>query len=197
VGSLGVPAGGDQGKPLAFGGAVSDVWGPVTAAWDFGDGSSAPGPDATHAYAAAKTFTATLTATDAAGNSSSAGGQVVVADTRAPRVLSFGMTNSVFEVGARPTPLAARRTPRGTTFRFRLSERATARIKLQRKRGRKWKTVGTLRRRAAAGRKRVPFSGRLRRKALAPGRYRAVLVAVDAAKNRSKPRRLSFRVVHG
>jgi hypothetical protein len=43
----------------------------------------------------------------------------------------------------------------------------------------------------------VPFSGRLRRKPLTLGRYRAVLIATDRSKNRSKPRRLSFRVVHG
>jgi len=56
-------------------------------------------------------------------------------------------------------------------------------------------TQGTLRRTAPAGSKRVPFSGRLRRRALHLGRHRAVLVAVDAAGNRSRPRRVGFKVV--
>jgi hypothetical protein len=41
----------------------------------------------------------------------------------------------------------------------------------------------------------VAFSGRIKRKALAPGRYRATLRAVDAAGNRSRPRRTSFVIV--
>jgi hypothetical protein len=193
---LAAPAGGGQGDTLAFGGGVFDVWGPVSAAWDFGDGASAPGTAATHAYTLPGTFMAALTAGDAGGNSATRSAQVIINDTVPPSVLSFGMTHRAFAVGAKPTPLAARRrAPRGTTFRFRLSEAGTARIGIQRKRGRRWKTVATLRRKAPAGPKRVPFSGRLRRKALRPGRYRAVLVAVDAAKHRSRARRLGFRVV--
>jgi hypothetical protein len=188
---------GEPGEPLAFGATVTDVWSAFTAAWDFGDGSSAPGPAASHAYARTGSFNSVLTATDAEGNVATQGATVTVRRIP-PRILSFGMTHRVFSVGAKATPLsgARRRVPVGTTFRFRLSEAATARIAIQRKRGRKWKTLRTLKRRAPAGPKRVPFSGRLRRKRLATGRYRAVLVAVDRAKNRSKPRRLGFRVVH-
>lgn len=39
------------------------------------------------------------------------------------------------------------------------------------------------------------FTGRLRRHALRPGRYRLVAVATDAAGNRSAPKRTSFRIV--
>ena len=106
------------------------------------------------------------------------------------------MTHRRFAVGSKRTALSgARRVPVGTKFRFRLSEPATARIAVQRKRGRKWRTLGTLKRKSAAGTRVVAFSGRLGRRALRPGRYRAVLTAVDAAKNRSKPRRLGFKVV--
>ena len=41
------------------------------------------------------------------------------------------------------------------------------------------------------------FSGRIGRRALAPGSYRATLVARDAAGNASKAKRLGFRVVRG
>jgi hypothetical protein len=194
IGALSVPSG-EPGDPLAFAATVADVWSPFTAGWDFGDGSSAPGPAATHAYRAKGTFTAALTATDSEGNTATQSAAALVRRVP-PRVLTFRMNHRVFAVGAKPTALSgARRIPRGTTFRLRLSEVATARMKIQRKRGRRWKTAGTLRRRAGTRVKRVPFSGRLRRKALRPGRYRAVLVAVDSDKNRSRPRTLGFRVV--
>lgn len=193
-----VPAVGDLREPRAFGATVTDVWSPFSSAWDFGDGSSAPGPGAGHAYTRRGTFNAVLSATDSEGNVGSQAAAVTVKRIP-PRILSFGMTHRAFAVGRKATPLsgARRRVAVGTVFRFKLSEAATARIAIQRKRGRKWRTLGTLKRKARAGNKRVPFSGRLRRKALTAGRYRAVLVATDRLKNRSKPRRLSFRVVHG
>jgi hypothetical protein len=195
IANVSIPSG-EPGDPLAFGATVTDVWSPFTAIWDFGDGPSALGPGATHAYARTGSFNAVLTAADSEGNAATQGGTVGVRRIP-PRILSFGMTHRRFAVGARATPLsgARRRVPVGTIFRFKLSEAATARIAIQRKRGRKWKKIGTLKRRAPAGPKRVKFSGRLRRKPLAAGRYRAVLVATDSAKNRSKPRRLGFTVV--
>ena len=50
---------------------------------------------------------------------------------------------------------------------------------------------------APAGASRHRFSGRIGTKRLAPGRYRATLVAADGAGNRSAPARLRFRVVSG
>jgi hypothetical protein len=197
ISSLATPAGGAPGEALAFGGEVSDVWGPVSATWDFGDGSGASGPAATHSYAAPGVFTAALAATDAAGNSTTASGPVNIAapDGTPPRILSFGATHTVFAVGRARTPLSASRVPVGTTFRFKASEPGSAAIGIQRKQGRRWKKLATLRRVARAGVNSVPFSGRLGRKALGPGAYRAVLTTTDAAKNKSKPRRLGFRVV--
>jgi hypothetical protein len=43
-----------------------------------------------------------------------------------------------------------------------------------------------------AGVSRVAFSGRIGK--LRPGRYRATLIATDAAGNRSRPKRVAFRV---
>ena len=48
---------------------------------------------------------------------------------------------------------------------------------------------------ANAGRNRKRFSGRIAGRRLSPGRYRAALVATDAAGNASKPKRVAFRVV--
>ena len=46
-----------------------------------------------------------------------------------------------------------------------------------------------------AGRQSTRFTGRLRRKALKPGRYRARFVAADAEGLKSHERRLKLRIV--
>jgi hypothetical protein len=45
------------------------------------------------------------------------------------------------------------------------------------------------------GANRFRFTGRLSRRALAPGRYRLVAVAKDGTGQRSATRRISFRVL--
>jgi hypothetical protein len=47
----------------------------------------------------------------------------------------------------------------------------------------------------APGRRSTPFSGRLGRRPLAAGRYRATLRATDAAGNLSRPVSVRFRIV--
>jgi hypothetical protein len=87
--------------------------------------------------------------------------------------------------------------------RFRLSEKATAKFTVQRrkrahKRGRKWRYVrvrGSFSKRGKAGLNGFRFSGRLRGKKLAHARYRLTLVARDGAGNRSAPKRVRFRIV--
>jgi hypothetical protein len=48
---------------------------------------------------------------------------------------------------------------------------------------------------SSAGPNRKKFSGKIGRRSLRPGNYRATLVATDAAGNRSAPKRLKFKVV--
>jgi extracellular elastinolytic metalloproteinase len=145
------------------------------------------------------------------------------ADTQRPVISRLSMTNRRFAVSRRRTPRVAtpaqrnRPAPRGTVFRFRVSEPATLRIAVERsRRGRRvggrcrsakrhlrrgtpcvrYVAVGTLVRRALpAGRSRVTFSGRIGRRPLRPGVQRAVFSATDAAGNRSRRRALSFSIV--
>lgn len=116
---------------------------------------------------------------------------------QAPAISRFGMTHTVFAPEA--ARAAARRKPkRGTKFRYTLSEAARVTITIQRKlRGRRtrYRRVGRLRAQEQAGRQSTRFSGRLKGKALRPGRYRASIVAVDSLGARSSARRLRFRVV--
>jgi hypothetical protein len=218
------PAAATVGVPAAFAvGAPSEVWGPVASiTWDFGDGATAAGTSVSHTYAAPGSATAKLVVTDAAGNAASASSTVPVAaaaapaDTTAPVVTGASLSRKVFAVGAAPTALTAKRHKRGTVIRFTLSEAASVKVAMRRaaagrRRGARCVTPtaklrharrctryvlkGTLQRSGKAGANAVAFSGRLGKRALKPGRYRAVITATDAAHNAGKPVTLSFRIV--
>jgi hypothetical protein len=109
------------------------------------------------------------------------------------------------------------RSGRVASFRFRLSERATARILIERslpgrrvgrrcvkptarlrrsRRCTRFLPAGTLSfRNRPAGANRIAFRGRIGRRALKLGSYRATITTTDPAGNRSAPRRASFRIV--
>jgi len=89
---------------------------------------------------------------------------------------------------------------RGTSFLFTLSEAARVTIKIERrKRNRKGRLtftrVGAFSAEGSAGPNRKRFSGRIGKKGLRSGRYRATLIATDRAGNASQAKRLSFRVL--
>jgi hypothetical protein len=136
-------------------------------------------------------------------------------DTDPPVVGPISMLRRRFAVSPRRTPVSARRKPRGTAFRFALSEDARVTVAIQRAlrgrraddrcslragRGRRCtvhRHVGSLARTLAAGTARVAFSGRIGRKALRPGRYRATVRAIDTAGNAARPRTIAFVTVRG
>jgi hypothetical protein len=84
--------------------------------------------------------------------------------------------------------------PLGTTFRYSLSEPARVAFSIERKQ-RKFTKIGELFQDAGQGAGSLAFSGRIGRKALVPGRYRATLVATDAAGSHSQARRAAFTVI--
>jgi hypothetical protein len=118
-------------------------------------------------------------------------------DTLAPVVRGFSATRTVFTVARASTPLAARASG-GTRLRYILSERARVTVAIKRavRRGGhvRLRTVGSLTRDGAQGANTIGFSGRIGRRALRPGRYRAVIRAIDAAGNRSQARTVRLRV---
>ena len=143
-----------------------------------------------------------------------AGGPTGAADTQAPFVNGFRASPSLFAVAHARTPLAAR-VPRGTRFRYTLSEdaRVTTTIKralpgrraggrclrprprLRRaKRCTRYRTAGTLKRSGTKGANAIRFTGRIGGRTLRPGRYRALITATDTAGNGSTPRTAGFRV---
>lgn len=131
------------------------------------------------------------------GGAGAGGGVGGAADKVAPVFLSASMKPSVFAVNRKGVAekLVAARVARGTQFRYRLSEAARVVFTIERRKGKRFVRVGRFAVRAKAGANTKRFSGRIGRRALTPGRCRAVLVATDAAGNRSKARRLTFRIV--
>jgi hypothetical protein len=135
----------------------------------------------------------------------------------APTISDARLTHRRFRAGSRSTPVLAR-APVGTTFRFTLSAPARVRIaithkvkglrkgskcvaptaKLRRQHARACKrtvSAGTLTRtNEPAGFDGIPFTGRIRGRALKPGSYRAVLSARNTGGS-ATPRALSFAVV--
>jgi uncharacterized delta-60 repeat protein len=125
----------------------------------------------------------------------------------APLTLSrIRLTSRAFVIGRRATsPVgraeAARRPGRGTAFVFRLNRAATVAIRIRRltRTGRVQRSARVVRltRAGLAGGNRVRFSGRVARRALRPGRYRAIVTAKDQAGSRSNRQTVSFRVLAG
>ena len=135
-----------------------------------------------------------------------------------PTISSLTETNRVFAVGhastARTGRTASAHTKRGTVFSFHLDQPATVTVVIRTaargghgcrpsnreargKRGcTRTITVATLTRSGRAGRNRAPFSGRIGRRPLKPGRYEAAFTATDSAGN-SSPQVLRFTVVKG
>jgi len=127
------------------------------------------------------------------GATAGGSGADLSADTQPPLITSLTSSHRTFAVGRDRTAVSA--IAGGTTLRYTLSEAATVTVRIRRARARR--VVGRLTRKARQGRNAVRFSGRIGRRALAPGRYRASVTATDAAGNRSASKRVSFRVVGG
>jgi hypothetical protein len=212
------------GQTVSFNGSKSSDTDPgdsLAYSWTFDDGSSAFGPLAAHAFATGAPHSATLTVTDPTGlkavTTVSLPGTATVADHERPVLSELSVVSPFAVAWPYADQLSAAANPQ--RHRLPLSPlRAGHRpdcnrpSRAGRKRGKRclkpsrglqharrctrWVAVGRLTRRGLkAGRHRTPFSGRLGRRALRPGPYRARLTATDLSGNRSKTRKLRFRVV--
>jgi hypothetical protein len=86
---------------------------------------------------------------------------------------------------------------RRSSVSYGLSESARVVVKVQRRLAGKrprYRTLGTVAKPAKQGANRLKLSRRIRAKDARPGRYRAVIVAIDAAGNRSASKAATFRV---
>jgi hypothetical protein len=201
--SLTTPPKPRTGVAAEFSADVFDVFG-ATVEWKFGDGRSATGAAVEHTFrATGGTRTITVTATDPAGQSTTESRTIKVKDVT-PVVIS--------KVRVKPRAFAARggkgagaaKVNKGSSLRFRLSERARVRIAFERARrvGKRLRYIRLrsakpLQRKGRRGGNRVRLTGRAGAGAMAPGKYRAVLVATDTGGLKSKTRYARFRIVGG
>jgi len=203
----------DYGPTAAYGSSTPDTTLP-------GGPTASQVSAAVGGLAAATTYHVRIVATNLDGTSTGADRTFTTSggDSTAPVFLSASLKPKTFAVnrkGASEKVVAAK-AKRGTTFRYRLSEPARVVFTIQR--AAKGRRVGKACRKptranrtkractryvqakrfakqskTAANTKK--FSGRIGKRALRPGRYRAALVATDTAGNRSKGKRLTFRIV--
>jgi len=149
-------------------------------------------------------------------------GSSMAHDSTPPVLSSASLRPKVFAAArsrsSKPRAGAKPSSRRGTTVRYRLSEEARVAFRFERKtlgrrvggrcrrttdrnRSRRpcsrYRPAGSFTRESRVGKNRKRFSGRIRRKKLRPGRYRVTLRARDASGNRSRRRRLAFRMVSG
>jgi PKD domain len=77
--SVSIPSSARAGRPISFAASPFDAWSPTEAVnWSFGDSSTAAGPSVVHSFQEAGQFHVTVTATDAAGHSTTASAMVDV-----------------------------------------------------------------------------------------------------------------------
>jgi PKD repeat protein len=100
--------------------------------WEFGDGSSAGGPSATHTYAQVGTYTAKLTVTDSRGASASATVIVTVSAAAAPPLAKGGVAGAVSSVRVPKSMAKFRRNGVRVTLSCADDARGTASLKVTR-----------------------------------------------------------------
>lgn len=192
---------------------------PLRYAWDLnGDGSfeSSTGavPRARSRFGSSTTFTPRVRVMDPhGGDTVAASASPLVVDAIRPVISGFRA--SARRIAPSAGEAAAALAP-AVRFRFGLSERARVRIAIQRglagrrkgrgcvasgrarpraKRCTSWRTITSLRRHAAPGPNSIRFAGKVRGRALRPGRYRGLALATDSVGNLSRPRSAGFRAV--
>jgi hypothetical protein len=202
------------GQAIAFTGSALEVDpGELVAGyrWIFDDGAFSGGSDATHAFSEPGRHVATLTATDSVG---AVGRATTTVTVIAPGVRSLSLSPAAFRAAGRgPSVVAAqrRRAPVGTTVRLDLTVPAAVKLTVQRlakgrRAGKRCVKPRTRNRRGKACTRYVPlrgsiaraagaptsfrFTGRLRGRALRPGRYR-----LAAQAGRAKPKHATFRIL--
>jgi PKD domain len=195
-----------SGNPFTFFAAATDADGdPITYAWSFDDGGTAAGASVQHAFSAEGLHVGTVTVSDPAGRTASAGVAVGVLPDPRTVLKALSVSPSKFRAGTG--------RKKGTTVRFTLKKSVTVTFTVDRslagrKVGGKCRPptsknrkahrctrhvpVGSFTRNGALGKNKFHFTGRLAGKALKPGGYR--LVGIVGSGPDASVKRASFTV---
>lgn len=132
--NLSIPSSGIVGRALSFAVSPLDAWSALGATgWNFGDGATAGGPSAVHAFTAPGSYRVTVTSADVLGNTSTAGANVTVLPCPvgippacAPVSISGpAQSRARWREGRAAALLAVRSAkPAGTVFTFTLNQPA-------------------------------------------------------------------------
>jgi PKD domain len=197
------PSAAQVGAPFAFTAAATDPDAdPLTYAWSFDDGGSAPGASVQHAFSNPGIHVAKVTVTDGAGVSSTKTVAVGATPGPVPAVSALKLAPAKFK------------RKKGTKVTFTLNVAAPVKFKVDRsaagrkvngkcrkptKKNRKAKKCtrhlalkGSFSRNGVAGANKFHWNGRIGGKALKPGRYR--LIATTGSGLTTKVRRATFTV---
>lgn len=206
------PATAQAGEQLTFsatGSSDPDPGDTLSYAWTLDGAPAGNGPTLNASFQTGGAHAVGLTVTDPTGRQASAAQAVSISVSGPGADITAPVISGLL---ARPARV---RSGRRVSFRFTLDEPGAVSVNIQRARpgrrergacrrpsrrnrsGRRctrYVRVTTLNATGTAGANRVRFSGRVRGRALPPGRYRAVVQASDAAGNRSRAHRVSFTV---
>ena len=199
------PTAAQVGTPFSFTATATDPDAdPITYAWSFDDGGSAPGASVQHAFANPGIHVATVTVTDAAGVSSQKAVAVAATSGPVPKLTALALVPKKF----RPAKGADVRFTLtvGAPVRFTVERASTGRrvggkCRAQTKKNRHAKKCtryvglkGSFLRNGGAGANHFHWNGRLKGRALKPGIYRLTgSVGSGLARN---VRRAKFTVKH-
>jgi hypothetical protein len=214
--SVAMPVAGVAGQPSAFSASAFDVWSPTSLAWTFGDGTTSPDGASSHTYAEPGTYDVAVTATDAAGNTSTDARKISIAAApiALPVLSGLRLSRKRFRPAKSGGSVAA--VKRRTTVTYSLNAAARVIFRVQRRssgrrvggkcvrvtpgnRTRKTCTRFVARKGSfgvdsLAGPNRFRFTGRLRSRKLRPGRHRLVARPQNGA-GRGAVAHAAFRIV--
>ena len=140
---IAVPATGTTGSPVTMSASATADWsGPASITWDFGDGGTGAGGSVSHVYAAAGSYVVRVTATDAAGNTAALTLTIAIGPAPLPGPPAAGDSTAPVLSGARLKPKVLA-PGHGAKLRVTSSEAASLKAAVQRKKNRKWRSVGS------------------------------------------------------
>ncbi len=178
------------GEAVSFDGSgSSDSDGTIASYdWQWGDGTAdASAGKPTHTFSGPGAYQVALFVHDDNNQSGAAIHNIDVRKLVVPKVSHATLTNEAFSVGSKATARASKAAV-GTTFKFTLAAPAKVKVAFSRKAG------ALTRAHLRYGPNAIPFSGRIGKRPLEPGKYTATLTARNA-RGKAKPVRVRFKIV--